>query len=393
MSFILQIFRGPAVKTVQEAVAHIDSNPPASWGEQKRFAEFVDEVTRTYPNPGDDDDDSAWPEGLAAEGHVDAVYNFAVNLDWLDENLMAHVGHAAAKAGLKVLDPQNGLLYPVDGQVVDMSGASNPLPAPRPVKPPPPKGLPPGFDDEKEVGAKLASQLAAVLAPYGFKVEASGLVVRQMGRVKQALDVGTMKRDRDMTLFLRLSFVVPEIAVLWKELLGAPVAAYFEHRKTIPRYASDFRLYASELRRPASEAARRVGAHAYEETHNWDEAHAWLRQVVGWLKAEGLADLDRMRDPAGLAEFVLNETQLERMFRRNELLPDELFARLILMGAFAPERREDWLRGFWDHYDRSGLRFESGSVMSNFKELAGKTIAWLETDEFAHVADQLRVRA
>jgi len=31
--------------------------------------------------------------------------------------------------------------------------------------------------------------------------------------------------------------------------------------------------------------------------------------------------------------------------------------------------------------------------MPNFKQLAEKTIAWLETDEFARVAEQLRVRA
>ena len=387
MSFILQLFHGPAVKTLPEAVAHTDRDAPASPDDQKRFAAFVAEVTRAYPNS--DDEDSAWPEGLTPDGHEWATYNFAVNLDHLDENLMAHIGRAAANAGLKILDPQNGLLYPVEGKVIQMGGGSFPLPAPRPVKPPPPKGLPQGYDDEQAVNAKLSSQLAAVLAPYGFKFEPSGLVVRQVGRVKQGIDIGTMKRDREITLYVRLVFFCPEITVLWQELLGESVAAYVKHQATIPRHAGDIHLAAPELRRSPSESAKRYGRHSFVETHNWDEAYAWLRGLVAWLKDEGLADMDRMKDPAGLAEFVLSPTQDEMMFRRNDLLPRELYARLILMGAFAADRKEEWLRGYWDHYNRSAIRFDGG-VIKDVKGQSERLIAWLETQEFARVAERLK---
>ena len=387
MSFVLHLFHGPAVKTIPEAVALVDRDAAASPEDEKRFAAFVAEITRAFPN--DEDGESAWPEGLEANGHEWAVYTFAVDLDYLDANLMAHLGKAAANAGLKILDPQNGLLYPVEGRVITMNGVSSALAAPEPVAPPPPKGLPAGFDDEKTVSAKLATQLAAVLAPYGFTFEPSGLVVRQVGRVKQGIDVGVMRGNRDMTLYLRLVFFCPEIGALWPEVLGEPVAAMVAHRKTIPRHAFDFNLGASELRRPPSDAAQRYGRYAFFYAHNWEEAHAWLRGLVQWLKDEGIADMDRMKDPAGLAEFVLSETQHEIMFRRNDLLPAELYARLILMGAFAADRKEEWLRGYWDHYSRSSVRYDGG-IVKDVKGLSEKLIDWLETDEFTRAAERLR---
>src|SRR5688572_4396752 len=109
MSFILQVFHAPRALTVQEADAAMDALDGASFGDRARFTRFVTALTAVYPNS--DDEDAAFPEGLTTDPLDDAVYVFAVNLDRLDENLMAHVATCASDEGLHVLDPQNGLLY------------------------------------------------------------------------------------------------------------------------------------------------------------------------------------------------------------------------------------------------------------------------------------------
>lgn len=393
MSFILQVFHAPQARTIEEADAAMDALGDASFGDRARFTRFIEALTAIYPNS--DDEDAAFPEGLTADHLDDAVYVFAVNLDRLDENLMAHVAACAGAQSLHVLDPQNGLLYRSDRQVVDMQGRARPLPTPRAVAPPAPRRRLPADMTEKNVLERVQSELCRRLAHEGFERDPRwGDPRRMRGPVQQSIDIAVLDGYEDVSLRASLGLRCRPVTRVWLEGLGGEGATFVNQLAERGWQFPDFRLFSSQLRIPPSQAAQELGMAKVASESDWNGVMAWLDRWIAWLQTEGLDDLSRMDRPAGIAHYVLNEAQLQMMFRRNDLHPSELFHRYVLVGAYAGARKDEWIRGFWDHYGRSSLRFESKDtperIYHQFKEKAERFLAWLDTGDFARAAQRLR---
>lgn len=393
MSFILQVFHAPQARTIEEADTAMGALGDASFGDRARFTRFIEALTAIYPNS--DDEDAAFPEGLTADHLDDAVYVFAVNLDRLDENLMAHVATCASAEGLHVLDPQNGLLYRSDRQVVDVRGRSWLLPAPRPASAPPARKKLPDDMTEKSVLDRLQAELCRRLAREGFERDPRwGDARRTRGPVQQSIDLGVMLGYDEVTLHGSLGLRCRPITRVWLKGLGADGATYVNQLAGMGWRFPDMRLFASELRTPPSDAASPIGRARFTCAHDWDEVDAWLDRWIAWVETEGLEDLARMDRPGGVARYVLDSRQLESMFRRNDLSPSELFHRYVLVGAYDRPRKDEWIRGFWDHYSRSDLRSPNTQtpvkIYHQFKDKAERFLAWLDTDEFTREAERLR---
>lgn len=393
MSFILQVFHAPEARTVEQADAAMDALEGASFGDRARFSRFITALTAIYPNS--DDEDAAFPEGLTTDYLDDAVFVFAVNLDRLDENLMAHVATCAGAEGLHVLDPQNGLLYRSDRQVVDMQGRAWRLPAPQPVTPPPPRKPLPEDMAEDNVLERLQAELCRRLAHEGFERDPRwGDPRRMRGAVQQSIDLGVLGGYDEVTLRGSIGLRCRPVTRVWLKGLGADGATYVNQLAEMGWRFPDIRLFSSQLRLPPSQAAQELGMAKFAFERDWDGVMAWLDRWMAWLEAEGLEDLARMDRPAGIASYVLNETQLQMMFRRNDLSPSELFHRYVLVGTYDRARKDEWIRGFWDHHSRSPLRSENRDtpvrIYHQFKPKAERFLAWLDTEEFAREAERLR---
>src|SRR4051812_34569040 len=117
MSFTLVLLHAPGLRTIAQAEAFIDRPSADSDDHLARFEAFRDDILRVYPDNSDVDDDevdNAWPEGWSHCLGRQATLAFAVDTDHVDDNLMRHLGHAAARAGLHLLDQQEGRLYRSD---------------------------------------------------------------------------------------------------------------------------------------------------------------------------------------------------------------------------------------------------------------------------------------
>jgi hypothetical protein len=129
MSFTLTFFHAPEVATV-DAAAHWIEQAPAELPEPSpRFAAFVADVSEYFPDLSRDEDDAGernlWPEGLDGISPRAAFANVLINLDMLDPGVMTVIAQAAARAGLSVLDEQNGLLYLPNSETI---GIHDPAP-------------------------------------------------------------------------------------------------------------------------------------------------------------------------------------------------------------------------------------------------------------------------
>lgn len=124
MSFVLQFFPAPEVRTIAQADAFFARKLPSEEANRARFTAFREDILRTFPDNSEEDTnevDNVWPEGWADKLDGDAVLVVQVATDFVDENLMRHIGHAAARAGLHLLNPQDGCLCRADGTSFDMN--------------------------------------------------------------------------------------------------------------------------------------------------------------------------------------------------------------------------------------------------------------------------------
>ena len=233
MSFALTFFHAPEVATVDGAARWLEQAPRELSEPSTRYAAFVTEVSKFFPDLSDEEDDTGernlWPEGLNGIPVRDPFVNLAVNLDMLDPGVMSVIAASAARAGLSILDDQNGLLYTPDFRVIGIHDA-----APRP--------LPPVTD----VARRLMTQTVGELKLHesqmliaeavrkslgrGFKriePQERSIVWREHGELRQMLWLHAMRStdQKNSRLFVYLAFASTKLTGIYLPLLPESFAA------------------------------------------------------------------------------------------------------------------------------------------------------------------------
>ena len=398
MSFILQLFHAPQVRTVAKAVAFIDAGPPPSAQNRARFEAFRDDILRTYPdeaggNPGDGIG-AVWPEGWAHALTEEAVLVIAVATDRVNANFMRHVGHAAARAGLHVLDPQGGRLYRADATCIDLDGKEAPVGAPQP--PEPVRPLP------KNITAQALGQYLS--AAFLARRPGLGLVASQwnnsftdmdrtVGAVGQRITFYVSTRTEEALIGVTIELFCPAVTGVWQRLLGECMAAYLDRHVRRGRPAADLSLRTDDFVDPPGDLATELGARKYAHVHTFAEADAFVTRFDRWFAEQGAAALERLSSPAALAAIALTEHQRKWLYLRNELHIDDIFSRMVLAGAFDAARKGEWVAALRDHQKRTGPGFGKDPIEPDRKTVFEDMVTLLDSDAFAAEAARLRVAA
>ncbi len=128
MSFVLHLIDEPSIKTVQEAGNYIFSRKLERSKPNEKFSQFVQDITATYPDLTDEDEDgdnseNVWLDGLNGGITHSQVYIIGLKTDLVDSYLLLRIANAAAKNGLQILDGQNGMFYRDDRTVIYQNGS------------------------------------------------------------------------------------------------------------------------------------------------------------------------------------------------------------------------------------------------------------------------------
>jgi len=393
MSYVLQIFASDEVRSVGQAAELVDGRAAPLKPAPEAFARFRAELESGWPGACDD---PALPEGLDPPVDREAVWALAVDSSRAGENLWRHVGRAASRADLNVLDPQAGVLLRRDGMLVDLDGQARALraPMPWPVKAPPASPL-------TETEARLVVEQAAArhFVPDGFAAGGVGQwlqFVRETGDVRQCIELTVSESGRDkgsMTLHLGLRFHCPKLRDVWTRHFGEQVAAHVAVKAI--RSAPDFSAAADQLEDEPGPLSAALGGRKFADASTREQLVAWVEQVARWYATVGRAVFDRTRTIPGLAHDALNGPQMRWLFLNNNLSIDEVLARLVLAGAFQPERLDEWLAALRDHRRRKGRDplFGKDLFVPNRAAVFEALAAWVASPDFAPEAGRLRQAA
>jgi len=411
MSFTLELLHAPRPLALAEAVALSDRPAPLDEASRQRFRRFAAGVLRAYPDGCEadvdgDDPGNAWAEAPDPESADAAVWVIAPKTGAVDEQFMAHVALAAAAADLHVLDPQNALLYRPDRTLVGADGRARRLATPAtrvPIDAAAPAARR-GADEaspqftEREVAAFLHSRLARRFAARGF-----GLVdnprwvpyaARQRGLVRQVVAFGPIKRDGEMWVSVSFSLACEPVSQVWQRLIVQEVSAYVAlvHQRDLPCH--DTHLHAEDLGASAEDAARGIGRFQHGRASDLAGVHRWADGVEAWLESGGMAALDAIDRPAGLAAAVLTAPMHDRVTRNELLSPWQQFSLLVLAGAFGDAADEQWNEAIFSHWNRHH-RYTSDwkSVLPDLRATLERLVAKLRTPEFTAEAGALRAAA
>ncbi len=404
MSFLLDFFHAQDIFTIDEAVAFINNPPKATKADFARFRQFISDITAIYPDysgQGSDSQENIWPEGLNNEfsDDDDTVYVVALRTDLIDANLMSHIGNAAARAQLHILDQQNGLLYRIDRMVVDMNGDETPLQTPLDIQPRL-YDIPFVQITKKDILNYAKDSFCQRFASHGFKFSASSpirfFIARTIGEVKQTVVFFAHKEHKDpgperylggAILRATLSLGCPAVSQIWKNALGNTIVPYLAREEKRGAADRDFSLNTDELFSMPSVLARRFG-------HYWT-APAWrsLAEIDRWLDLfntffadEILPLLDTVARVKDVAPLVLSNQQLDRLQQNNDFLPWELLSRLVMAGTFDRTQKNDWIKALWDRYHRENgykKNWENTELSSlNIDSAFERFIIYMTSDQF-----------
>ena len=229
MTFRLHFIADPAVGTIEEAdraVFRASSEHTTQPGATDQYRLFCREITHYYPDWSGDDADgqnphNIWPEGLAAPSHDPSAFGIHIKPESVNDNLLATIAAVARKAGLQVLDCQNGHFYRLDARRADIMRAEVPLP-----EAPPAPRLASNMGHSRRVDADsvlaaITDQLSALLVPEGFKVTQQGyccLFKRSFGEVQQLCSVSVQPMHNEVMVSFAYAFAAPLLRQHWMRL-------------------------------------------------------------------------------------------------------------------------------------------------------------------------------
>lgn len=396
MSFTLVLLHAPGLRTIAQAEVFID-NPSADSDDHKaRFDAFRDDILRVYPDNSDVDDDevdNAWPEGWSQPLGRKATLAFSVDTDHVDDNLMRHLGHAAARADLHLLDRQEGRLYRSDATTIDLRGHEQALGAPQP--PQPLRRLDKAIS-EVALGRHITEAFAARHPELGFEAHQNGgfaELERTRAGVTQRIVFSVSLRTEEARVGVWMGFTCPRLSESWAALLGERVAGYMLERKVAPRPRPDLTLHTDDFVQPSSALAKELGRREYARMSSWAEADAYVARFDAWFVREAAAAFEALTTPAALARLALTDHQLEWLFLANDLFIDEMFGRLLLAGVFDPQRTDAWMKGLRDHRRRQGGTRRPAGIVPDQESALEALFGMIGGDAFAAEAARLSVDA
>ena len=117
MAFILHLLDAQDVNDADAAEAFVDAQrglPPST---NSKFSAFYADITQTYPDLSEEDEDgdndeNLWEEGLDDRASYGNVKELVVKVDVTDETVVAALVAAAVKNGLKLYDSEGQVVYP-----------------------------------------------------------------------------------------------------------------------------------------------------------------------------------------------------------------------------------------------------------------------------------------
>lgn len=117
MAYILHLIDAQDVNDSNSAEKFITEQrgvPPNSNG---KFIAFVEDISRTYPDLSEDDEDgdndeNLWEEGLDDRASYGNVKELVVKVDVTDETVVAALVASAVRCGLKLYDSEGQVVYP-----------------------------------------------------------------------------------------------------------------------------------------------------------------------------------------------------------------------------------------------------------------------------------------
>lgn len=117
MAYILHLMDAPDVTdsdAAEEFIAGQQDLPPAA---NAKFSAFVSDITQTYPDLSEEDEDgdndeNLWEEGIDDEASYGKVKELVVKIDVTDEAVITALVKAAVRQGLKLYDAEGQVVYP-----------------------------------------------------------------------------------------------------------------------------------------------------------------------------------------------------------------------------------------------------------------------------------------
>jgi hypothetical protein len=389
MSFILQFFDAPEVNSVQSAADYVDLDQAAPAGANAKFGRFVESVKEFYPDQSEDEgfEFNLWPEGLTADATdltTSPAVNIAINLDMLDPGVMTVIAQHATKAGLQILDPQNALLYLLDGTMISAEGDKENLP---PVSPFARSVM---TENVKGMGlaataARLADGLLEAWEGRGFTcVEVpsrwAAVLWRQHGDLRQMLDIRCMRSTNAgaIRFYVRMGFACESIAAAWLPLLPEK---YLQRKARYDTDAGgvalDVALFLPNLRAGKLPGDARPGTSSEMIIRSLDELDAMLPTMRSWTQRELLPLFESVESLADLSDITLTDAMLEHCETGMPELP--MLPGLLVLAArrdgqtleqyVAAYRRNKRLPDLWKLYgDPKGAHFDK--LVAGLKQLS-----------------------
>lgn len=343
MSFILQLFRAPSVLTPVEADAYISSQSARVPGNKDRFNAFVREVVAYLPTYGDhdvDDNGILWSEGLSEADADDADFAIGVKTDLITLPLMGVIARAAALSGLQILDPQNGLLYQLDGTVIDLYGGTEPFPTPASL---------PRHKAKKQQDVLAAAtvleyfhdQFAPALRAAGFApcIDGETLVLeREHGCTRQQFRIQCSLYERRVQIYADWRLWCDALHSHWQAVFQP---AYTERMRFWPANEPDFNYHLSFS--PIHHQLSREGLDPTRVASE-SEMQCYARNLLRWLEGVVEQGLDPARDIVNFGAVMLNETWRKEEFHFTQNYSIRTAAnQLVLAALTCPRQIDDWI--------------------------------------------------
>lgn len=335
MSYVLHFFASKIPRDPLHAQRWIDQNLPPPHGSQARFNEFVNAITPYLPGSGGSGAGAGfWPEGLTPAKREERAYGVMVDTTRLTDALLGLVAKMAQQCGLQILDPQGGLLYRLDGTVVDLNGRTAPYPAAA-VLPRQEAALGPALSGAK-LRAAMRPHLEGPLRQCGFTLDArtdqndSLYFDRLHGEILQSIRVlfveGADGPDR-FSVMIQWELRCPALRELWRPLFEPAITQRAKHwRPEEAEFAFVHHFIPGSLS-PEPFAGK-------SEVRRIDEIGTLGPALATWIAYVIARNLDPVSSLPALADMVVGDTP-----KYGHNLPD-LINFIVLAARWRPDRIE-----------------------------------------------------